>query len=283
MGSDVLLLDRRAGAAAVAACFATRLLDGVAGERAAGPGGEQRPGGIAAELGEPGPQHLDGLGGERGGPVLAALAVAADVRPGAEVDVLAVQAGELGDPQAGLDGEQEQGVVAAAEPGGAVRGGEQRVDLVGGEVADDRPLAASGRDGQDLADHRGVLGCAAGRRSGTASGSRPGGRCGWRRCCPAGLPGAAGTRRSAVASRSATSSWLRRVAGALPGEAQQQPAGVAVGGDGVRAGLLLPDQLVGEEPLQDRGESVTAGPPSGCCSSRAAASASSSGTACRYQ
>ena len=41
------------------------------------------------------------------------------------------QAGQLGDPQPGLDGEQEQGVVAPPGPGGAVGGGEQRVDLVG--------------------------------------------------------------------------------------------------------------------------------------------------------
>src|SRR5450631_4482172 len=47
-------------------------------------------------------------------------------------------------------------------------------------------------------------------------------------------------------------------AGRPPGlvlrERQQEPARVAVGADRVRAGLLLPGQPVGEEPLQDRGE-----------------------------
>jgi hypothetical protein len=118
-------------------------LDGVAGELAAGLGGEQRAGGVGAELGEPGPQDLDGLGGERGGPVLAALAVAADVRPGAQVDVLAGQAGELRYPQPGLDVEQEQGVIAAAVPGLAAGGGDQRAGLLGGEVADDSPARAA--------------------------------------------------------------------------------------------------------------------------------------------
>ena len=126
---DVLVLDGRAGVRGGGGVLRDEALDGVAGEPAAGLGGEQRAGGVGAELGEPGPQDLDGLGGEGGGPVLAALAVAADVRAGAEVDVLAVEAGELGDPQAGLDVEQEQGVVAAAVPGLAVRGGEQGVDL----------------------------------------------------------------------------------------------------------------------------------------------------------
>ena len=45
---------------------------------------------------------------------------------------------------------------------------------------------------------------------------------------------------------------------ALPGELQQQLEGVAVGGDRVRAGLTLPHQLVGEEPLQQRRQVVVA-------------------------
>ena len=93
---------------------------------------------------------------------LRSLAVAADVRPGSEVDVLAVQAGELRYPQPGLDVEQEQGPVAAAVPGLAAGCRDQRVDLLGGEVADDRALAPPGRDRQDLADGGGVLGCPGG-------------------------------------------------------------------------------------------------------------------------
>jgi hypothetical protein len=42
--------------------------------------------------------------------------------------------------------------------------------------------------------------------------------------------------------------------GLLQGEPQQQPDGVAVGGDGVVAGLTLADQPVGEEPLENGGE-----------------------------
>src|SRR5580693_8046937 len=137
MGSDVLLLDRRACLGGGGCVLCDEPFDGVAGEPSAGLGGEQRAGGVGAELGEPGPHHLDGLAGERGGPVLASLAVAADVRPGPEVDVLAEQAGELRYPQAGLEAEQEQGPVAAAVPGLPAGGRDQRVDLLGGEVADD--------------------------------------------------------------------------------------------------------------------------------------------------
>ena len=51
----------------------------------------------------------------------------------------------------------------------------------------------------------------------------------------------------------------RRLAGALLGEAQQQPQRVAVGGDGARAGLALGQQPVGEERLQGGGEQAHRG------------------------
>ena len=160
---DVLVPDRRAGLCCSGSVPGDEPLNGVTGEPAAGLGGEQRPGGTGIELGEPGPHDLDGPAGERGCPVFPALAVAADVGPGPEVDVLPVQAGELGDPQPGLDGEQEQGPVASAVPAPAVGCGDEGVGLLGGQVADDRALAPSWRDGQDLADDGGVLGCLRGR------------------------------------------------------------------------------------------------------------------------
>ena len=86
----------------------------------------------------------DGGAGERGDPVLASLAVAAHVRAGAEVQVVDAQAGQLGDPQSGLDGQGEQGVVASAEPGAAIGRGQQRVGLGRGQVVDDGPVAALG-------------------------------------------------------------------------------------------------------------------------------------------
>jgi integrase len=60
--------------------FADELLDRVPGQRSPGSGGKQWVGPGAGVFGEPDPQCGDGLSGQRGGPVLAALAVAADVR-----------------------------------------------------------------------------------------------------------------------------------------------------------------------------------------------------------
>src|SRR5205814_9904600 len=92
---DVLRLDRWAAVLCCGCVFGDEPFDGVAREWASSLGGKQRAvrGGI--ELCEPGPEDLDGLPGERCCPVLATLAVTADVRAGAQVDVLAGEAGEL--------------------------------------------------------------------------------------------------------------------------------------------------------------------------------------------
>ena len=108
-----------------------------------------------------------------------------------------VRRGQFGDPQPGLDGEGEHGVVAPPGPGGLVAGGEQRVDLVVGEVGDQVAFGPLGRDGQHALDRGGVFGMAAARGSRTASGSRRGGCCGCGRCCAGRVRGGPGTRRSA--------------------------------------------------------------------------------------
>ena len=59
-------------------------------------------------------------GRERGGSFFSAFAYAADVGAAAEGDVGARQADQLGDPQPGLDGQEEHGVVAPAGPGGPI-------------------------------------------------------------------------------------------------------------------------------------------------------------------
>jgi hypothetical protein len=53
---------------------------------------------------------------------------------GVELNVAVVEADEFGQAQTGLDGQGYQGAVSAAFPAAAgVRGGEQSVDLVGGQ------------------------------------------------------------------------------------------------------------------------------------------------------
>jgi len=124
------------------------------------PAGEQRIGGPSAAFGEPGTGDRGRGGGQRGDPLLAAFAQAADVRSGVQADVGAAERGEFGDPQAGLDGQDQQGVIAATGPGVSVRGGEKRGDLGLGEVGDQPAIEAFGGDRQDALDDCGVLGVA---------------------------------------------------------------------------------------------------------------------------
>ena len=65
-------------------------------------------------------------------------------------------------------------------------------------------------------------------------------------------------------------------------EAEEQPEGVAIGGDRVGARLSLVDQAVGEERLEGRSERGHRSSPK-VASNRSAASRSSSGAACKYQ
>jgi hypothetical protein len=257
-------------------------LDGVAGQRFVAAGGEQDVVGLAGEFGQPSAQDRDGGAGERGDPVLASLAVAAHVGAGPEVQVVDAQAGQLGHPQSGLDGEGEQGVVASAEPGATIGRGQQRVGLGCAQVVHDGPVAALGRNRQHPLDHRGIVG---GVQRGVAK-QRP----------DRGQPGVAGAH--AVAPLGLQVGQERHDQGGVQvGDVQvdglfagrvrrvgdQEPQAVAVGGDGVRAGLALSGQPVGEEALQDRGEPGHRRAPYPAFSSRSAAASSSSGVACRYQ
>ena len=222
--------------------FGEAVLERVAAECSAGAGREQRVVGVPGALCEPGAQDRDGLLGQRRDPLLAALAQAVDVRAGAEVDVAALQCGQLGCAQPGLGGEQQHRVVAPAGPGGAVGCGEQRVDLGFGEERDERPLEALGWDREDAADRGGVLGVLE-RRVVKQRADR-------------GQAGVAGADAVAafVLEMVEERADQRRVeivdvqlagllAGPLLGEREQQPQRVAVGRDRVRAGVALPESV----------------------------------------
>jgi hypothetical protein len=159
---DVFVLDGRAARRRGRDVPFDQVLDGVGGQRPPCNGREQRIGGLAGVLAEPGADHGGDVRGERGNAVLASLAVAADGRSGPGLDVAAGEPGELGAPQPGLDGKGEEGVVAAAVPRRGVRCGEQGLDLAGGEVGDGRAGVLLRGDREDPGDRRSVLGVAQG-------------------------------------------------------------------------------------------------------------------------
>ena len=131
-----------------------------------------------------------------------------------------------------------------ADPAGAVRRGEQGVDFFWGEVGDDRAVEPLGRDSEHAADQRGVLGVLQ-RGEAEHRVDR----------CQSGVAGAgavaallfevveerADQRRVEILELE----LARLLAGALLSEAEQQPEGVAVCGDRVRADALLVDQTAG--------------------------------------
>jgi hypothetical protein len=58
------------------------------------------------------------------------------VGPGPQHDILAVEPNQLGNPQAGLHGNQDKGSIATPDPGGTIRSREQCIDLFSGEELD---------------------------------------------------------------------------------------------------------------------------------------------------
>ena len=48
---------------------------------------------------------------------------------GSQRDILAIQPNQLGNPQTGLDREQDEGSIATTDPGGTIRDREQCIDL----------------------------------------------------------------------------------------------------------------------------------------------------------
>ena len=189
--------------------------------------------------------------GERDRALLSTLALAADVRAGAERDVAAVQADQLGDTQPGVDGECEHGVVAAAFPALSVGSLDERAGLVAGEVDDRAFLKALGRDREHARDDGGVLGVVQRRvleqRTDRCQPQVPGARA----VVPVGCEvlQEARDQRLVEVVPVQTGGLL---AGGLVDVAEQQFQGVAVGRDRARAGLQLPCQTVGKEGLQRR-------------------------------
>ncbi len=237
VGVKLFAVERRASLCRGGGVDADALLDGVAAESPAGAGRKQRVVGSAGTLGEPGREDCLGRRGEWDRALFAAFAFAAEVRARAERDVCAVEAGELGDAQPGLDGEHEQRAVAAAFPTSLIGRVDERFGLRGGEKRDGAFLVVLGWNREHPLDRCGVLGVA---QRGVAK-ERP----------DRGQAQVAGP--DAVAADGLEMLEERRDerlvevlpakrgglgAGRVVGEAQQQPQRVAVGRDRLGAGLL---------------------------------------------
>jgi hypothetical protein len=155
---DLLAFQRWASLGGVRGVGADPERDGIAAEPSSGPGREQRILEMAGSFGEPEPQQHLNRPVEGDGALLASFAFATDIRSGAEGDVAAVQAGELRNPQTGLEGQQQHDSVSTTFPPRSVRCCHEGVDL-GGVQERHGPLVEPLRwDRQDALDEQRVFG-----------------------------------------------------------------------------------------------------------------------------
>lgn len=144
--------EGRAGLGGCRAVLGEEAFDGISAELSAPAGREERLERLALSFSQPGSERRHGRGRQRRDPLLAALAEAAHVGTAAECHVLASQPDQLRDPQAGLDRDEQQGVVAPTDPAGAVGTGQEGVDLVLGQELHDGAFGALGRYIKDTCD-----------------------------------------------------------------------------------------------------------------------------------
>ena len=108
-------------------------------------------------------QRSDCFGGQRGDAVFSSLAAAEHVSAGAEVDIAHSEAGHLRDAQSGLDGDEQESVVAPPGPGVAIRRCEQSFAFLVVEITDKVTINALQRDCQHTGKAGGMFGMAKGR------------------------------------------------------------------------------------------------------------------------
>src|ERR1700722_457222 len=91
--------------------------------------GEQSSSSLPYRLLEPCLERTSSERGQRRGPFLPPLADTPHMSAGAKVDGVPVEADQFGEAQARLDRNQQQGVIAAAEPRRPIGRGEDGLDL----------------------------------------------------------------------------------------------------------------------------------------------------------
>src|SRR6266545_4394965 len=285
MAEDVrghaLVAKRRAACAGLLGVLGDKALDGVAAQPGTAPARERRGLRVTGALSEPGAHQPDSVAGQRCTPILAALAVATHVSTGRELDVGAAQADEFRHAQAGLETEEQERMVAPTEPGGAIGLGEDCLDLGAIECCHEPPGGAFGWDGEDTLAEASVSRLVEnGEPEERVNGREPSVSCSRTVCAPLlEVIEKGADERGVDVGEEQVRGTLSQV---LVGESEQEPEGVAVGRNGIRARGLLSLESRGEERLEEASEERHR-PSLPARSNRAVATSSNSGTAVRYQ
>lgn len=114
--------------------------------------GEKVVGRLSIAFAQPGFQSSLSLLRQRRAPLLTALSPATNVSPCTEDDVLAAEADQLGDTQAGVHRKHEKGMVATSAPSVAVGRVEESFDFRTGQEIHGRAIVTFGGNGQDSLD-----------------------------------------------------------------------------------------------------------------------------------
>ena len=117
---------------------------------------EQRSAGAKCVLFEPAPQGSHGILPERSAALFAALAVAPNMSAGPELDVMAFQADQLRNAQAGLECDVQESHIASPRPGADIRRPEERIHLHPAQKTYRAATTPFRRDCQYALDHRAV-------------------------------------------------------------------------------------------------------------------------------
>lgn len=250
---DVLAHQRRAGDARGPDVLAETHGHGVAAHPASRPRGEQDCHSGGGESGYVLAQDRAGLAVERGDALLAALALAGDVRSMSDVDTANDEPGQLGHAKAGRDGQLEHRVVAPAGAGGAVWRRQQSAHLVRGEVGEVGAMVALRRNGHDLAYRGRVLRVQVCRVGEEGVDRGEAGVAGADAVASNGLQVGQEVAYDLGGQRSKVQT-LRASSRPVSDKPEKHLPGVAVGGDRVLAGAELARQPRGEEPLQRRSQ-----------------------------
>jgi hypothetical protein len=200
---------------------------------------------------QPGIEHTGHIAAERSAARFAPLAAATNVRCGAYHHVLASQGNQFGHAEPSLDGEKQERAVSPTNPTAGVGSGKKRLGLLTRKEFHWTPLESLARNGEDPLTEQGMRRL---RQRDVLEKAVNGGQARIagtstvlafffkvfeelrHESCVDILDGEAG----------------RRLVKAHRREAQQEPEGVAVGGDGVGARLPLTDEAIDEEALKQR-------------------------------
>jgi hypothetical protein len=150
MRADVFPFERGARSGGRGGIFRDQTLDRITAQLSASGTEKQRIFGPAAAFVQPSPQYLCGFRPQGRASVFSAFSLAVNMRAGSQHDILTLQAYQLGNPEAGLNGEQEHCPITSANPSGEIDGSQHGLTLFAGEKFDGPTFVAFGGQCQDL-------------------------------------------------------------------------------------------------------------------------------------